>query len=721
MHLLDPLFRPRAVAIVGASAHLDKVTGRPLPNLLRHGYPGSIYPVNPNATEIAGVRCWPTVASIPEQIDAAYLAVPAAEVPGALEACANRGAKAAIVYSSGFAEAGSEGVQRQADLVALARKLGVRIAGPNCLGILNTRDRIMLTASSAPMEWPLPVGHIGLVSQSGALCSACISRGADRGIAFRYAVASGNEADIDLSEYFGWMLQDPEVRAMCAVMEGLKQPRSFVAVCRQAAERKIPVVLCRLGRSGSGRRAAASHTASLLGDKQAFLAVAQRLGVVLVDDLDNLVETAQVLSHTGSGVANGGVAVVSHSGGGAILVTDLLEESGVSMAPFAQETIERLRGLLPAWGSAQNPLDLTTAGLVDASVLRGALTAVLADPGVGAMVVVLSNSAARSPLQQAVIQEICRELRKPLAVYTVDGIARKYLQPLRDQGVPVFDSAAALAQALRGVFSRRDTSGAPGTDPLPPIQIPHDFARRLSVPGSALTELEAKALLTVAGIAAPAGGMAKDEVEVVALADEVGYPLAVKVVATGLNHKSDLGAVALGLADRDAVVAAFRMVMERARAVLPDGAVQGVLVERMVSTVAELIMGVRNSPEFGPMVLVGMGGIYAEVLRDFAIRPAPLSFREATEMLRELQGYPLLSGFRGRPAADLSAAADVICRLSRLAVSLGDSLAEMEINPLGLGFTGAGAWALDAVVLSRQRETERKTTLRPLAEALQKR
>ena len=701
MHLLDPLFQPRAVAIVGASANLDKVTGRPLSNLLRHGYPGNIYPVNPTATEIAGVRCWPAVTAIPGQIDAAYLAVPAAEVLGTLEACASRGAMAAIVYSSGFAEAGPEGVRRQADLVALARKLGVRIAGPNCLGILNTRDRIMLTASSAPMEWPLPVGHIGLVSQSGALCSACLSRGADRGIAFRYAVASGNEADIDLSEYFGWMLQDPEVRALCAVIEGLKQPRSFIAVCRQAAERKVPVVLCRLGRSGNGRRAAASHTGSILGDEQAFLAVTQRLGVVLVDDLDNLVETAQVLSRTGSGVANSGVAVVSHSGGGAILVTDLLEEVGVSMASFAPETTDLLRGLLPAWGSAQNPLDLTTAGLGDVSVFRGALGAVAKDPGVGAMVVVLSNSAARSPLQQAVIQEICRELHKPLAVYTVDGMARKYLQPLRDQGVPVFDSAGALAQAMRGVFSRPYATEVPEIAPLPPIHIPHDLIRRLSVPGPALTEPEGKALLTVAGIPAPAGGLARDEVEAVAVADGVGYPVAVKVVATGLNHKSDLGAVALGLADRDAVVASFRAVTDRTRAVLPEGAVQGVVVERMVPTVAELIVGVRNSPEFGPVVLVGMGGIYAEVLRDFAIRPAPLSHDEATEMLRELQGYPLLSGFRGRPAADLSAAADVICRLSRLAVSLGDSLVEMEISPLGLGFTGAGAWALDAVVLGR--------------------
>ena len=698
--MLDPLFRPMAVAIVGASANLDKVTGRPLSNLLRHKFPGNIYPVNPGATQIAGVRCWPTVAAIPERIDAAYLAVPAAEVLGTLEACASRGAKAAIVYSSGFAEAGAEGVQRQADLVALARKLGVRIAGPNCLGILNTRDRVMLTASSAPMEWPLPAGHIGLVSQSGALCSACLSRGADRGIAFRYAVASGNEADIDLSEYFGWMLQDPEVRALCAVIEGFKQPRSFIAVCRLAAERKIPVVLCRLGRSGSGQRAAASHTGSLLGDKQAFLAVARRLGVVLVDDLDNLVETAQVLSRNGAALGNGGVAVVSHSGGGAILVTDLLEEAGVSMASFAPQTLDRLGGLLPAWGSAQNPLDLTTAGLRDASIFRGALTAVAADPGVAAMVVVLSNTAARSPLQQAVIQEIYRELKKPLAVYTVDGISRKYLLPLRDQGVPVFDSAGALAQVMRGVFSRSAVTGAAEVAPSPPIPIPQELLHRLSVSGPALTEAEGKALLTVAGIRAPAGGLAKDEAEAVAVADRVGYPVAVKVVAAGLNHKSELGAVVLGVADREAVAAAFRLVTERARAVLAEGAVQGVLVERMVCTVAELIVGARNSPEFGPMVLVGMGGIHAEVLRDFAVRPAPLSRDEATEMLRELQGYPLLSGFRGRPAADLTAAADVICRLSQVAVGLGDALVEMEINPLGLGL--AGAWALDAVILLRK-------------------
>lgn len=699
MHALEPLFRPKAVAIVGASGNPDKVTGRPLSNLLRHGFAGAIYPVNPKLTNIGEIKCWPSVSAIPARIDVAYVALPAAEVLDAIDACAKRGAKAAVIYSSGFAEAGPEGARRQMDLLALARKLGIRIAGPNCLGIINAKDRVMLTASSAPAEWPLPAGHIGLVSQSGALCSACLSRGADRGIAFRYAVASGNEADIDLAEYLRWMLQDPEVRVLAAVIEGLKQPRSFVALCREAAERKVPVVVCRLGRSNTGRRAAASHTGSMLGDERAFRAVAERLGVVLVPDLDALVETAQLLSRSGRTVENAGVAVVSHSGGGAILVTDLLEESGVTLAPFAPQTKESLSSLLPDWGTAQNPLDLTTASLRDASVFRGALSAVANDPGVGAMVVVLSNTAARSTAQQAVIEATYREFDKPMAVYTVDGVARKHLQPLRERGVPVFDSASALAQAIRGALSRARTSAM--TDVASPMQIPHDLLRRLSLPASALTEPESKALLAAAGIAVPAGRVAQDEMEAVAAADEIGYPVAVKLVASGVNHKSDVGGVVLGVADRDAVIAAFRTVTQRARDSLRESNVRGVLIERMVSAVAELIVGVRNSPEFGPIVMVGMGGIYTEVLRDFAIRPAPLSHDDAADMLRELQGYRLLSGFRGRPAADVSAAADAISRLSVLAVNLGDSLGEMEINPLGVGASGAGAWALDAVVLNR--------------------
>lgn len=693
---LEPLFRPRAVAIVGASASADKVAARPLQNLLRHGFAGPIYPVNPAQTSIGGVRCWPSISAIPEDFDVAYVAVPAAGVVDAVEACAARGARAAVIYSSGFAEAGAAGVRLQAELVARAQELGIRIAGPNCLGLINARERVMLTASTAPMEWPLPAGHIGLVSQSGALSSACLSRGADRGIAFRYAVASGNEADIDLAEYFRWMLEDPEVRVLAGVIEGLKQPREFAALGREAAKRDVPVVICRLGRSTSGRRAAASHTGSMLGDEQAFRALAASLGIVLTPDLDALVETAHMRCRRSPAIDKPGVAVVSHSGGGAILIADLLEEAGVGLASFAAGTRDRLGALLPAWGTAQNPLDLTTASLHDTETFRGALFAVADDPCVGALVIVLSNTAARSAAQHAVIEATYRQFEKPLAVYTVDGLARKHLQPLRERGVPVFDSAGALALAVSGALSRRRVSA----HMAPLVQIPHELVGGLGSPRRSLTEPEGKRLLAAAGIRVPAGRMAHDAAQAVAAAEAIGYPVAVKLVAFGLHHKSDAGGVALGLGNAQAVATAFGSVTEMARASSSERDIEGVLVEQMVSIVAELIVGVRNT-EFGPIVLVGMGGIYTELLQDFRTRLAPISREDAAAMLRELQGFRLLNGFRGRPPADVEAAAEAIWRLGALAVELGDTISEIEINPLGIGERGAGACALDALVLSR--------------------
>jgi len=712
MQNLDPLFMPRSIAIIGASTNLEKISGRPLDSLMRHGFTGSLYPVNPGASVINGVRCWPDIASIPESFETAFIALPSGQVHDAIVACAARGAKAVVVYSSGFSEGGAAGQERQAQLIATCKAHHIRLAGPNCLGIMNMRDRIMLTASTAPTALPLPAGQIGLVSQSGALAGALLSRGAERGIAFRYAVASGNEADVDMSEYLDWMLQDPQVRVLAALFEGLVRPRAFIEVCRRASARNVPVVVCRIGRSVAGQLAAASHTGSMLSDERAFEAVARSLGVAFVDDLDGLVESAGLLCQdaTRRGIdhhlAHAGVAVISHSGGGAILLTDLLAENGLSIASFSTTTCMALQSVLPDWGSAQNPLDLTTFGLNDAQALTRSLHIIAADPGVSALALVMSNTAAASAAQHEVLRDFQRSSPKPVVVYVIDGVARRHMQSLREEGIAVFDSATALTKALRATLCRSirlaDVAAPDGR-----AAAGDGWCEQLRCATQPLTEPEAKSMLAAAGIASPPGRQASDAASARAAAEQLGYPVVLKLVSAGVHHKSEIGGVIVGLQDGVAVEAAAARIVQNARAHLPEGTSIGLLVEHMMPLVAELIIGVRRSPDFGVVVLVGLGGIYAEFLHDTIVRAAPVTPDDARAMLAELKAWPLLTGARNQPAADIDAAAEAIARLSQLAVMLDDTFAEMEINPLGLG--RSGALALDALIVPAQLIVKQET------------
>lgn len=703
LHVLDPLFRPAAVAVVGASTNLGKISGRPVASLMRHGYSGPLYPVNPGATAINGIPCYPEVAAIPGPVDAVFIALPAEQVEEALRACAAKGARAAVVYSSGFAEAGDAGLALQQRMVATAHALGMRVAGPNSLGIMNMREHIMLSASTAPTELALPVGQIGLVSQSGALGGALLTRGVQRGLCFRYVATSGNEADIGLAEYLDWMLEDPQTTVLATLFEGLRRPREFMAVCRKAAGRGVPVVALRIGRSVVGQRAAASHTGSMLDDSSAFGAAMRSLGVRLVEDLDTLVETAGLLAHTAHGAARlatgAGVAVVSHSGGGAILLTDILSEHDVPIAEFRDSTRADLHAVLPGWGTAQNPLDLTTTSVSEPATFERALDVVAADAGVAALAMVMSNTAARSPALHAALRRFRDRSATPCVVYTVDGQAQAHMQGLREAGIAVFDSATALALAVRAALSaERPAPGAAGSLPRASSDIEAWRARLAAAPEDP-TEPEAKAVLAAAGIGAPGGCVIADALSARGAAAALGYPVVAKLVARGVHHKSELGGVVVNLADEDALEQAALRILAAARAAGIDDPHPQILIERMHPPVAELIVGARRHPDFGISILVGMGGIFTEVLGDRVVRAAPVSEDDALAMLKSLKSFTLLEGVRGRPRADVAAAVRAIAAFSRLAVALDDAIDVMEINPLGVLAEGKGALALDAVII----------------------
>jgi len=709
IHNLDLLFKPRAVAVIGASSNAQKVSGRPVPNLIRHGFQGAIYPVNPSVADIHGIPCWPNIASIPESFDTAFIALPADQVETALIDCARRGARAVIIYSSGFAEAGEAGLALQQRIVESAAAHSVRLAGPNSLGIMNMRDRVMLSASTAPTELELPSGHIGLVSQSGALGGALLARGSERGIAFRFAATSGNEADIDLAEYLDWMLEDPQTRVLATLFEGLRRPREFVALCLKAADRGVPVVALRIGRSLAGQRAAASHTGSMLDDVAAFQAKMRQLGVRLVEDLDTLVETAGLLSrvtdpvkpHHRAALKGAGVAVVSHSGGGAILLTDLLSEQGLPIAEFSTQTCADLKGLLPGWGSAQNPLDLTTASLTDRVIFESALATVAADPQVAALALVMSNTAARAPSQHDALRRFHQTSDKPCAIYVIDGQTRTHMQILRDEGLAIFDSGTALAQVLRAVLSR-ETFASGSAEPAPDLSV--QWLARLAAAPHGFSEPEAKALFATFDIPSPPGILVHTAAQAIKAAAEIGYPVVLKLVAEGVVHKSELGGVKINLKDAAEVRLAFDQIMHRVAPLLNAETLRGVWVERMQTPVAELIVGARRHPDFGTSILVGMGGMFAEVFGDTAVRSAPVSLPEAHGMLRQLKSFPVLNGARNRPKADIAAAAQAIVRVSQLAHALGDKFEELEINPLGVDRIGGGVFALDAVLLPSRPE-----------------
>jgi len=673
---------PRSIALVGCPSDLSRAGARPLLYLKKHGYPGQIYPVNPRHGEIGGLRAYPTLADLPDRPDTVWIGVPESDVLPVLEETARLKIPNAVIMTSGFGETDAAGAAHEARLRAVADAAGITVLGPNMLGFVNCWERVPLTFSSAGAVDRLIPGALGIASQSGALGGVVVNRAFDRLIGVSAMVSTGNEIGVTVSECLEYFADDDRTRAVALVAEGIRDGARFRAAAERLLRAGKPLVALKLGRSSAGQRNALTHTGALAGSSAAWRAVARQLGIVEVDTFEDLVEIGGFLSRE-SRVVRRGAAVVTTSGGASIMLADQFEAHGVGLPRLAPATVHTLGRMLPAYARTRdNPVDVT-AGLSEA-LFGSVLETLVADPNLDAVVVAATSGGADRA--QNIIR-VAKAADKPVIACWLGGSVIEAGRALLDEhAVGCFRNPASAARALaagravadaRAEWTRRPQGSR---RPAPPADPPATYAALASLARRAGVPLVAEALVS-------------SPIEAARAARRLKFPVALKVVSPDLAHKTEAGALALGLDTAPAVERAATRLLRAAR----GRRVEGLLVQRMVQGV-EVIVGVTRDPAFGPLLVVGAGGIEAELLGDTSCRPLPVTRREISAMLGEVRVLRRLTGYRGAPAADVPALIDAIAAVAKLAAMLGDRLTSLDVNPIIVGPRGRGAFAVDLLV-----------------------
>jgi acyl-CoA synthetase (NDP forming) len=679
--LLRVVINPRAVAVIGASSDVSKFGGRVMQFLVKHGYQGRIVPVNPTAKSVLGLNACTTVGEAGIPIDVALLAVASQHLPNALEQCGAAGVRCSVVITADFAELGEEGAAREAELVRIARRHGMRLIGPNCLGFINPQLKLALTSSVALAIEPMPAGSIGLVCQSGSMMASMISHAADTGAGFSACITVGNQADLEICDFIEYFLIDDATRAICTYIEGLKNGARFLELAERCRTAGKPLLAVKAGSSEAGAHLARSHTASLAGAPAIWEAAARERGVLAIDDPESMIACAHFLTRFGAADC-AGVAALSPSGGTIAVTADRLAGAGLELAALAPATRAALSRIVPA-ARPLNPLDVgglaREQGLSAASEAQALLSR---DPTVGVLLIVVATTPQLDDKVRA-WGEAALASRQPTAILftpgrLVDG-ARK---ALRDMGCPYTDRMDDALRVIKAAVEYGRSLSAPNEKQEAPAFVTEISARLRELSGLRLTEPEAKSLLRAAGIHATAEVLVTTADEAVQAAQQLRYPVALKAVSRELVHKSDIGAVRLALADEAALRNAWRDVIASIAQHVPPLRLDGCLVQEMASGGIEVILGAKWDPQFGAVVMAGAGGILVEIIDDIALALAPVSYDRARALLQRLKIWPLLMGARGRSRADIVALTDALVRLSWIAYSAGPRLVELDINPL---------------------------------------
>lgn len=677
----DPLhvfFYPRGVAVLGASANPTKLSYGVLHNLATHGYQGSIYPVNPKGGEILGLQVYPSLAEVPDPVDLAVIVLPAAHVAAALEECGKRGIRHAVLIASGFGELGAEGKEEEKRLRQIAREYGIRFIGPNCVGVLDTYAPIDTTfIRSMPGKGP-----IGLVSHSGAVCGGTMDWAHAVGVGFSRIVSLGNQADIDIADALDSLAADPHTRVVAAYIEGLPDGRRFVEAARRLTARK-PLVVLKAGRTPSGTRAVASHTGALAGADRAFLAACRRAGAIPVDSLEEMVDAAIALAYRRP-PAGPRTVILTNAGGPAAVGADHLDRHGLRLADLSPQTQARLREVCPPGTMTGNPVDML--GGPQGAHYAAALQVLLDAPEVDGILALFVPQAITPVHDVAVaVGHAAERAEKPVVCcISGGGGIRAAAQVLHAHSVPHYLTPERAAFGLGALWKYARIRERPSSDPEPVANGDWErVAALLEGKDGLLNPQEGAEIAAACGLPVPPSGVAASDEEAVALAEGMGYPVVLKRVAPGLTHKSDAGGVIVGLRSAGEVRTAFARVVRSG---------EEALVQKMAPAGMEVVVGAYRDPQFGPLVMFGLGGVYVEVLQDVAFRLAPLSRAEAREMIAETAAGRLLAGARGRPPLDIEAVVDAICRVGWL-MDRFPRIAEMDINPLIV--TETGLWAVD--------------------------
>jgi acetate---CoA ligase (ADP-forming) len=702
--MLESFFQPRSVAIIGASANPDKLGYAVLKNALDSHFTGTLYPINPKAGSILGLTAYPSVVACPETPDLAVVVIPYPQVPAAIEDCGKKGVGSVVVISAGFREAGYEGMKRETEVLALAKQYGIRLIGPNCLGIIDTYTPLNATfAAGTP-----PRGPIAFMSQSGALGTAILDWSlAGSRIGFSKFVSLGNKADISEIDLMQAWSEDPQTKVILAYSEGLPNGQKFMEVARQVS-RKLPIILVKSGVTQAGSRAVSSHTGSLAGSEQAYAAAFKQAGVLRAETMQDLFDYALGFAYQPL-LKGDNIAIVTNAGGPGILCTDALERAGLSLARFEPATTEALQGFLPDAASAANPVDVLGDALADR--YRFALDKVANDPNVDGIIVIVTPQAMTEVEATAqAIGECAKNVANPRGVPILGCImgeartAQPVDQMAATYSVPNFPFPERAALSLAAMRDYRGLRAKPDSKPerLPSDNDSiHRVFRKVREDGRVTVgDSESRQILSAYNLRIPRAELASTADEAVKMADSMGYPVVLKIASPDILHKTDVGGVKVGLANAADVRDAFDLIVYRATRYVPGATIWGCLVQEMLPKGLEILVGMNRDPQFGPLVTFGLGGIYVEVLKDVTFRVAPFDRAQAAEMLGEIRAHHLLDGVRGAKPVDKEAIINTLLSISQLVTDFPE-IVELDINPLLVYESGSVALDMRLVLASK--------------------
>jgi len=698
---MDRLLQPRSIALVGASVKTGSLGDCVLTNLEEAGYSGELHLVNPKRPIIHGRTCLGSIEELPAGIDCAVLAIPGSSVVESVRACALRGVGSVIVFSAGFAEAGEAGRNAQRELQSIAREHGMIVEGPNCLGMVNYVNGIPLTFVVTPPQARRDVAGVAIISQSGALAAVIAVNMRHHRISLTYSVSTGNEAEIGVEDFIEYLIGDQTTRVFALVVEQFRRPKRLLDLVRRARDAGQFMVLLHPGSSGTARASAATHTGAIAGDYEVMHTLVTHAGVIHVDSMEELVDVAQILVRCRE-LPSGGAAIFTESGAFKALALDLCDRVGLELPGLSSRAHAALEEALPAFIPPSNPLDLTAQGLVDPDLYRRTLPPILEEDRFGSVLLgIILTDPKTTQLKLPPIVGAIRSLapRKPLVFAALDEGAPfdfSEVEELRELGVACFPSPERAIRALSHVTS---------------FALRRTFREDALMDGEAfpkpiegmLSEWESKSLLAHLGIAVPLGRLARSGDEAVQIAADIGFPVVLKAQAAALPHKSDAGGVILGVNSEGEVRESWSALHRNVYRVRPEITLDGVLVERMGEKGLELIVGGRNDPQWGPVLLVGAGGVLAEAMGDVRLIPSDLPRQQIEDELRKLRCGPLLDGFRGSPPLDVAAVAEVVAKIGRL-MQIAPEIIEIDINPLVVYQVGNGAVALDALISGENRK-----------------
>lgn len=697
------LLEPRSIAVVGVSDDAGRPASQAVNALMTYGYRGKIFPVNPKYSEFQGLTCYPSIAEVDAPIDLVIIGIPAQGVLAVLEMCAKNHVSFVVILSGGFRESGPEGIEREQRMLAIARKAGMRIIGPNCLGFANIHSNVYAAFGSITREPKLKSGSVSLVTQSGGFGYSIALACSEAGVGFRHVIATGNESDIDSVQLIDALLDDEETRIIVAYIEGVRDGRALLEVGRRALAAGKPILLWKAGVTKQGARAAASHTASMTGSYDFYKALFKQTGIIEIKEIHEAVDYLKALEGN-KFPAGGGVAVMGASGGSAIVFADAGEPEGLELCEFSDEIQQRLAKVVPNIGAIHNPIDLTAGyfSIANQEKLETAVNAVLDYSEVHAVCVNLATTGKAGSLVAAdVLSRVASSSDKPIVVFssTPARLTGDALRVFSDANIPVLPSPSRAAKAIAMLARYRQSqvrgqrvSEAQSTDEA---SLATTELRRLGQSKGSLSETDSKAVLAVAGIPVTKD-IIVDAVDG-GVFDKLTGPLVVKIVSRDIPHKTEIGGVKVGIRTRAALETAIGEVLANARNRCPNAHLDGVLISEMVCGGFELIAGVVSDPVFGPVVVVGAGGIYAELLRDSACRLAPFNEETACEMLDELKCRQILDGARGGATLDVGAVAKALVKLSQFAWESRDRVREIDVNPLFV--LPNGVIAADALIV----------------------